>query len=251
MFHCNFRFASVYGLVAPVLVLCLLQVSCQSGEQLELPSTTNRNAALLEYADKGDVQGIAHCLDLGADPNFDPVVELGDDVLFLPARFSEKSKTPLINAARNGHLEAVRLLLKRGALPNVRTTDETPLHAAALRGHAPVVRQLLAAGANVYARVGRFGSDDALSAARRGGYESVVFVLYLEGAHVEQRDLCYAVEEGHAKLVREYLTIGLDPRAKACWDGLSALDRARRLPPSAERDEILRSLTTAAAGPPK
>jgi len=52
-------------------------------------------------------------------------------------------------AARDGHLEVVKLLLERGVDPNVRNNhDSTPLHYAAKKCHVDVARVLLDHGAD-------------------------------------------------------------------------------------------------------
>jgi ankyrin repeat protein len=60
--------------------------------------------------------------------------------------------TGLHTAAQQAHLDAVRLLLARGADPNAREAGDntTPLHWAAARGHLDTVRTLLDAGSNVH-----------------------------------------------------------------------------------------------------
>lgn len=57
--------------------------------------------------------------------------------------------TPLIYAAREGHLDIVQWLLSSGANPDAATCSggATALHRAAYCGHLAVVQQLLAAGA--------------------------------------------------------------------------------------------------------
>jgi len=60
--------------------------------------------------------------------------------------------TGLHRAAKNGRLEAVRLLLEHGADPNAREAGDntTPLHWAAAHRHIDVVRALLDAGTDVH-----------------------------------------------------------------------------------------------------
>jgi len=221
----------VMGAVA-LVIGCICLPSCGGGatDHPPLPSgpPVDPNVALLKQAKDGDVQGIEDSLKAGADPNFVP-----DPV---------GAESPLINAARRGHLAAVRLLLQHGALPNMRTTDETPLHAAAARGHAEVAGLLLAWGANYRARIatgGQYVMGDAVS----GGHGGVVWLLYKEGATIEPTFLCGAISDGHAELVNVLLNTGLDPTTVDC-SGRAPLDLARRLP-MPQREEISRRLARA------
>ncbi|XP_023994595.1 caskin-2-like [Salvelinus sp. IW2-2015] len=60
--------------------------------------------------------------------------------------------TPLHLAARNGHKDIIRLLLKAGIDINRATKAGTALHEASLYGKTEVVRQLLEAGIDVNIR---------------------------------------------------------------------------------------------------
>jgi ankyrin repeat protein len=74
---------------------------------------------------------------------------------------------PIKNAAAGGHLEIVRLLLERGANPNLPEEGIAPdghaLHSAVVRGHIEIVRLLLDHGAHPNVEVE--SSADTLSAA--------------------------------------------------------------------------------------
>jgi ankyrin repeat protein len=74
---------------------------------------------------------------------------------------------PIKNAAAGGHIEIVRLLLERGADPNLPEEGIAPdghaLHSAVVRGHIEIVRLLLKHGAHPNVEVE--SSADTLSAA--------------------------------------------------------------------------------------
>lgn len=83
---------------------------------------------------------------------------------------------PIKNAAAGGHLEIVRLLLERGADPNLPEEGIAPdghaLHSAVVRGHIEIVRLLLDHGAHPNVEVE--SSADTLSAAlATAGYSYV------------------------------------------------------------------------------
>ena len=89
---------------------------------------------------------------------------------------------PLIDAARNGDVEAVRSLLAEGADVNTAQGDGmTGLHWAAEGGHAAVADLLLAAGAAVEART-RVGGYTPLHLASRSGHGSIANALLDAGA---------------------------------------------------------------------
>ena len=80
-------------------------------------------------------------------------------------------------ACRNGHTDAARFLLERGAEVDARGFfGATGLHWAAHNGHADTVRFLLETGADATLRDAQFDSD-ALGWAREGGHEPVVALL--------------------------------------------------------------------------
>lgn len=121
----------------------------------------------------------------------------------LVSRLSNDGWTLLHLAAFFGHVEAVRLLLERGADPNAFSTNamrNTPLHAG-LAGPLPTegVRLLVEGGAEVNAR--QHGGYVALHAAAQNGRLDVIDLLLDRGADPDaaaddgRRPLDFAKEE--------------------------------------------------------
>jgi len=94
------------------------------------------------------------------------------------------SGSPLKNAAARGHLEIVKLLLERGADPNLREEEIAPhghaLYSAVYNGHYEVAQVLLEHGAFPNPPVE--SSADALSIALSNGDEKMVELLCSYGA---------------------------------------------------------------------
>ncbi len=115
-------------------------------------------------------------IDLGmacATGNLSRVRELLDQDSSLVNKVSDYNSyyigcgAPIKNAAAGGHIEVVRLLLERGADPNLPEEGIAPdghaLHSAVVRGHIEIVRLLLKHGAHPNVEVE--SSADTLSAA--------------------------------------------------------------------------------------
>jgi uncharacterized protein len=116
----------------------------------------------------------------------------------LDARLASDGETALHRAASRGHLQAVTLLLNRGAQVDAADGEGvTPLVLAAYRGQTDVVKLLLDRGAFVNARENRNGLSSLSHAVGRGDKQLVVVLL----AH------------------------GADPLLKSA-DGRTALERA-------------------------
>jgi ankyrin repeat protein len=95
------------------------------------------------------------------------------------------ASSPLIGAAREGRLDAVRLLLDRGADPNLAVFDGSALIHAADWGHVDIVSLLLDRGASID-QTATFG-DSALHRASVNGRLEVVKLLVARGADVNAR----------------------------------------------------------------
>ena len=117
----------------------------------------------------------------------------------------DRGWTELHEAAKRGHLDAVRLLLAQGADPNAREPGDntTPLHWAAAHGHVHVVRALLDAGADVHG-VGDLHDGDVIGWATlgepEGTHEQVVTLLLERGA---RHHIFSAIAVGDLKLIRQ------------------------------------------------
>jgi len=125
----------------------------------------------------------------------------------------------LIDAAKNGDIEAVKQHLAAGADVNAKTGDgTTPLHYAAAKGSKEVAELLIAEGADVNAK-GNIGGTP-LHTATRGNHKEVAELLIAEGADVDAKDniggtpLHLAAREGHMEVAELLTTNGADVNAK-------------------------------------
>src|SRR5262245_4291652 len=176
---------SVAGLVvltlAPVRAVTLLQkqtaASAQApGSQSAKPGErvgSGLDRALIRAAVAGDISGIDELLRAGANVNFTAPNGNGG------------TYSPLTGAAHKGRLAAVRLLLDRGADPDLWPRLKTPLIYAADAGHVEIVSLLLDRGANIDLIVPVF--HNALIHASGKGRLEVVKLLVARGADVNAR----------------------------------------------------------------
>jgi len=136
-----------------------------------------------------------------------------------PPRSSEGLDRALIAAARDGQVEAVRLLLAEGADPGSLQGNETALLAASRGGHAEVVDLLLERDAPAAMRhAAACHGLDALMIAAYGGHTRVVRSLSARGGFDEEsraRALELAAVEGHAETVSLLLAAGVSSREEA------------------------------------
>ncbi|HIJ64626.1 MAG TPA: hypothetical protein HPP77_01640, partial [Candidatus Hydrogenedentes bacterium] len=119
---------------------------------------------------------------------------------FAPAPVPKES--PLHEAARDGHQDAVRRLLRRGADINAKDdAGRTPLHWAAANGHVGMVKFLVSRGADVNTK-----DNDGrcpIHLAAQNGHEATLTMLAVRGADVMPKDkagktpLDLAREGGH------------------------------------------------------
>ncbi len=134
-------------------------------EKKDMASRVLCNRAIL-----GECDQIAKLLARGADVNF------RDNI----------GKTPLIYAAMNGHVDAVKMLIKAGAKINLANKGMTAMTWAAQYGHAGVIECLIDEGASVNRR-DRNGRT-ALMHAAYYAKASVIEALLNHGADPNIKD---------------------------------------------------------------
>jgi ankyrin repeat protein len=144
----------------------------------------------------------------------------------LPDSRSEGT-TPLYTAAVQGETELVRMLLRAGADPNLRSgdrTEGTPLCASACHGHTEIVRALLAHGADPNLREDELWTPLRWAAAH--GHEEVARALLAAGADPDlEAPLVEASRRGSLGVVKALLEHGANPNA-ADAEGRTALEIA-------------------------
>lgn len=192
---------------------------------------------------RGDHEAVRLLVNAGADPN----VLLNDE----EARRREGALlfawTPLMAAARLGHVLALQVLIDAGAELEARDLQQrTPLHLAAEAGHLEVVRALVRAGAVLDA-------DDnhrhtAAVFAAQAGHDAVVNLLREAGAaDTSEADLgpialVAAASRGELSRVRTLLGRGVPVDGRDPWKRT-----ALRMAASANHLEVVRALLDAGA----
>eukprot|EP00438_Fugacium_kawagutii_P006367 Skav236620 [mRNA] locus=scaffold4458:9210:10580:+ [translate_table: standard] len=137
---------------------------------------------------------------------------------------------PLHHAARQGHAQAVQLLLEAGAEKDSRAEDQTTaMWMAADKGHFEVVRLLIEAGADCNKGSTDTGTTPLCEAAERGNLE-VVRLLIEAGTDCNQgrtTPLYIAAKKGHLEVVRLLLEAGAD--CNQGTDDTTPINSTRRL----------------------
>jgi ankyrin repeat protein len=136
-----------------------------SSDAAKLLEGRGASKTLMDAACLGDLQLLQQLIREGASVDMKTLVE---------------ERTPLMGAARGGHLDVVKALIALGADVNAKTRDgRMPVIPAVENGHVEVVRLLLEKGADVTNRaIGR----PALKIARKKGREEIAELLRAHGA---------------------------------------------------------------------
>jgi ankyrin repeat protein len=161
-----------------------------------------------------------------------------------------EGSSPLMHATLNGDLNILKLLLQRGADPNVRNYDGATALLWAVDDLAKV-KLLLDAGADVNAKT-KHGSTALLAACLRFGSGAITAELLKHGADVAVMDsedltpLLRAAMSGDTETMKQLLAVGANPNPPAAlltaltaavWFGNSdavKLLLARRVPVNAK-----------------
>jgi ankyrin repeat protein len=143
---------------------------------------------------------------------------LGHDPGLLDVK-NPDSRTPLVVACKEGHVEVVRCLIDKGAATNTQgALGGTALYCACDCDRLPVVRLLVERGADpTVATVG--GSTPLIAASRQGHLEVVRFLLNLPSVKATinhrrlsgQTALWDACLTGRGAVARALLARGADP----------------------------------------
>ncbi|EWC44545.1 hypothetical protein DRE_06717 [Drechslerella stenobrocha 248] len=144
----------------------------------------------------------------GATPKVDPNVVTSDG-----------KRTPLHQAAQNGCVDVVRILLERGADPDPRDQHGiSPLWSAAQGGFEEIVKMLLATKGADAEVISTSGSNRRpLHQAAQNGHTGVCKLLLAHGVQHEPLDntncspLFFAAQGGHAEIVEILLSKGSSP----------------------------------------
>ena len=129
------------------------------------------SSPLITAALAGDLVAVSNQLKQGADKN----------------ETTNKGRTALWYAARNGHLEIFRLLLEKCAdKDKADNDDETPLYQASDSGHMDIVHLLIEQGADID-KASRYGWTPLMAATSNGNVEVMRYLLE-QGADREKAD---------------------------------------------------------------
>ena len=168
------------------------------------------------------------------------------------AHENKNRATPLLLAARRGHIAIVEFLLSKGADPQFANKDGmTALMAASAAGNTDIVKVLVRHRASV--SVADNEAFTALTHAASAGHDDVCALLIDNGAPVDGADrgpspLLLAVINQRRSTVQLLLQKGANPRAQATLRGgveVTPLDAAQRYGYHDLRAQMLSHIETA------
>jgi ankyrin len=146
----------------------------------------------------GNAAILRKLLDAGADPN----------------TATPGGETALMTASRTGNVEAVTLLIDRGANVNARDTvrAQTGLMWAVTENHPSIVKLLVARGADIKARTTVTTPKGEYVPARAGGASGngIIRQRALPKADGGMTPLLFAVRDGNVAMTRLLLELGAD-----------------------------------------
>jgi ankyrin repeat protein len=208
------------------------------------------SSKLFEPANAGDVEATLALLDDAGDPNLSDMMgrtALGISAFVAKTELVEallaregtnvdhanlQKRTPLAQAADQGHTEIVAKLLAAGASPDIADLNEqTPLILASWQNHIETVKALLTAGPKLDLR--DVSGNDALTLAATEDVPDIVVALLDAGADVNattslgHTPLMKAAMEGQTKIVEILLERGADMTARD-KNGMTAQDWAKQ-----------------------
>src|SRR4051812_17273120 len=126
----------------------------EAGAKVDVRDTLRQTTALMWAADEGHAEAIKLLLDAGADANAQSTIDEAKKRRGVVYKQGEDSHpgggTPLILAARQGNLDAVKVLAENGADLNKPAGDgSTAMVVAIQNGHYDVARYLVEKGADI------------------------------------------------------------------------------------------------------
>lgn len=204
--------------------------------QAQAASNPAVNAQLLVAARQSDMAQLERMLAQGAAPN----------------SRNRLGKTALLIAVEKGNLRMATRLLEAGSDVNLASLERvTPLMAACYMGHADLVRALLDAGARTDL-VDQMNKGAVVYAAAQGQTAALEALLNVTGSAAVDLNLAHehgltalmwAAGQGHVGAVKLLLARGAELAARDDR-GMTALDIAKSLPPSAAQAAVVSVLST-------